>query len=59
MAFVSLKPVNGWAAMAEKSKLGTPIKSDDGEVTEAVSKITCTAQAGGAVKPGQFQEFGR
>jgi uncharacterized protein YcnI len=54
---VSLKPVNGWTAVAVKSKLATPIKAHDTEITEAVSKITWTAQPGSAIKPGQFQEF--
>ena len=54
---VSLKPVNGWTAVAVKSKLATPIKVHDTEITEAVSKITWTAQPGAASKPGEFQEF--
>jgi uncharacterized protein YcnI len=57
VASVSLKPVAGWAAVTEKSKLATPIKSDDGEITEAVTRITWTADAAAAIKPGQFQEF--
>jgi uncharacterized protein YcnI len=57
IASVSLKPVAGWTAVAVKTKLATPIKSDDGEITEAVTKITWTAAAGAGVKPGQFQEF--
>ncbi|MDT5032247.1 MAG: hypothetical protein QOC94_2418 [Actinoplanes sp.] len=57
IASVSLKPVQGWTAAAVTSKLTTPIKTDDGEVTEAITKITWTAGAGGAIKPGQFQEF--
>jgi uncharacterized protein YcnI len=57
VASVSLKPVNGWTAVAEKSKLATPIKAHDTEITEAVSTITWTAQPGAAIKPGQFQEF--
>jgi periplasmic copper chaperone A len=57
VASVSLKPVAGWTAVTEKSKLATPIKSDDGEITEAVTKITWTADATAAIKPGQFQEF--
>ena len=56
-ASVSLKPVAGWTAVAEKTKLATPVKVHDSEITEAVSKITWTASAGAAVKPGQFQEF--
>lgn len=57
IASVSLKPLIGWTAVADKTKLATPIKSDDGEIAEAVTKITWTAAAGSAIKPGQFQEF--
>jgi uncharacterized protein YcnI len=57
VASVSLKPVSGWTAVAQKSKLATPIKSHDTEITEAVSRITWTAQSGAVIKPGQFQEF--
>ncbi|MFI5912966.1 YcnI family protein [Dactylosporangium sp. NPDC051541] len=57
IASVSLKPVQGWTAVTETSKLATPIKTDDGELTEAVSKITWTADAGAEIKPHQFQEF--
>jgi uncharacterized protein YcnI len=57
IASVSLKPLPGWSAATVKSKLATPIKTDDGELTEAVSKITWTAGAGSEIKPGQFQEF--
>jgi uncharacterized protein YcnI len=57
VASVSVKPVPGWTAVAVKSKLATPIKAHDAEITEAVSKITWTAAAGSAIKPGQFQEF--
>ncbi|MEV4132864.1 YcnI family protein [Dactylosporangium sp. NPDC049742] len=57
IASVSLKPIQGWTAVAETSKLATPIKTDDGELTDAVSKITWTASAGAEIKPHQFQEF--
>ena len=57
IASVSLKPLPGWTAATVKSKLATPVKTDDGELTEAVSKITWTAGAGSEIKPGQFQEF--
>jgi uncharacterized protein YcnI len=56
-ASVSTRPVNGWTVQADKTKLAQPIKSDDGEITEAVTKITWTASADAAIKPGQFQEF--
>jgi uncharacterized protein YcnI len=54
IAFVSVRPVPGWTYQVAKTKLDQPIKSDDGDVTEAVSKITWT---GGPLKPGEFQEF--
>jgi uncharacterized protein YcnI len=57
IASVSLKPLAGWTAVTEKTKLATPIKSDDGQITEAITKITWTAAADAVIKPGQFQEF--
>lgn len=57
IASVATKPLPGWTAVAQTSKLQTPIKTDDGEVTQAVTKITWTADTSSAIKPGQFQEF--
>jgi periplasmic copper chaperone A len=57
IASVSLKPMAGWTETTEKTKLATPITTDDGQITEAITKITWTAAAGNAIKPGQFQEF--
>jgi uncharacterized protein YcnI len=57
VASVSVKPVPGWTAVPQTTKLKNPIKSDDGDVTQAVTKITWTADPSGAIKPGQFQEF--
>jgi periplasmic copper chaperone A len=58
IASVSLKPMAGWTGVTEKTKLATPVKTDDGdEITEAVSKITWTAAEGSAIQSGQFQEF--
>ncbi|MER7278872.1 YcnI family protein [Dactylosporangium sp. NPDC000244] len=58
IASVSLKPVQGWTAATETAKLATPVKTEGGaELTEAVSKITWTADANSAIKPHQFQEF--
>ncbi|MEV4561777.1 YcnI family protein [Kitasatospora sp. NPDC049285] len=58
VASVSVQPVPGWTAVAEKTKLATPLKTDDGdEITESVSKITWTADATAKIVPGQFQEF--
>jgi uncharacterized protein YcnI len=54
---VSIKPVPGWTATPEKSKLPTPVKVHDSEISEAVTKITWTAAAGSEIAPGTFQEF--
>jgi uncharacterized protein YcnI len=54
VAFVSVKPHAGWTYMLTKTRLATPLQSDDGAVTEAVSKIVWT---GGTIAPGQFDEF--
>jgi periplasmic copper chaperone A len=55
---VAVEPVPGWTVTTDTTKLATPVKTDDGDtITDAVSKITWTASAAGAVKPGQFQEF--
>jgi periplasmic copper chaperone A len=54
IASVSVRPVPGWTATTTTSRLATPIKTSDGSVTQAVSKIVWT---GGKIDPGQFQEF--
>ncbi|GAA1820497.1 YcnI family protein [Planosporangium flavigriseum] len=55
---VSVKPVNGWTAEVTKSKLDKPIKTGDGELTQAVTKIVWKADTpAAAIQPGQFQEF--
>ncbi|MFD3453975.1 YcnI family protein [Streptomyces sp. NPDC058691] len=54
IASVSLQPVPGWKAEVVKTKLAKPITSDDGSITEAVTKITWT---GGKIAPGEFQQF--
>jgi uncharacterized protein len=56
IAFVSTKPMVGWDVAVEKSTLAKPVKTDDGEITEAVSTITWTATAGG-LNPGEFDLF--
>lgn len=54
IASVSTEPVPGWTASVEKVNLPTPLMTDDGEITQAVSKITWS---GGQLAPGQFQDF--
>ncbi|MBM3673667.1 MAG: YcnI family protein [Actinobacteria bacterium] len=54
VAFVSTEPVPGWTIQVERSTLPKPLVSEDGEITEAVSKITWS---GGSITPGSFQRF--
>jgi uncharacterized protein YcnI len=59
IASVATMPVPGWTAATTTTKLGTPVKTDDGDtVTDVVATITWTANsADTAIKPGQFLEF--
>jgi uncharacterized protein len=54
VANVSVEPVPGWTITPERTTLAQPIKGDDGDVTEAVTRITFS---GGEIKPGEFQRF--
>jgi uncharacterized protein YcnI len=54
IADASILPVPGWTATVNKVPVTKAIKTDSGSVTEAVGSITWT---GGAIEPGQFQEF--
>ncbi len=54
IAEASVLPVPGWTAKVNMVKVTKPIKTDSGSVTEAVGSIIWT---GGAIEPGQFQEF--
>ncbi|MEU7057599.1 YcnI family protein [Streptomyces sp. NPDC046197] len=51
---VLVTPQDGWTAKVTTSKLKTPVKTDDGTITDAVSEITWT---GGKIGPGQYQDF--
>jgi uncharacterized protein YcnI len=55
IASVSVRPTPGWSVDVTKGTLPKPIKTDDGEVTKAVTQITWS---GGKITPGQFQQFG-
>ena len=58
LASVSVKPLAGWHAKVATTKLATPLRTDDGEVTEGVSSITWTPDSEqDAIQPGQYQEF--
>ena len=54
LASVSVKPKAGWTPQVIKTTLKTPLQTDDGQVTEAVSEIVWS---GGTIAPGQFDEF--
>jgi uncharacterized protein YcnI len=56
-AFVSVKPVPGWTATTTTTTLPTPIEAEGSTITEAVSEVTWTADAGGGLAPGQYQTF--
>jgi uncharacterized protein YcnI len=56
IASVMVQPMPGWTITAEKTRFARPVKTDDGQITEGVSKITWVATAGG-LEPGQFDLF--
>jgi uncharacterized protein YcnI len=51
---VSVQPKPGWSVHVERAPLAEPAKTDDGEVTAAVSRITWS---GGTIGPGEFDLF--
>ncbi|MGW7362170.1 YcnI family copper-binding membrane protein [Streptomyces sp. NPDC054841] len=56
LSSVMPQPVPGWKAEVTKTKLAKPLTVHGKQITEAVSKITWTAD-GGKIAPGQFQQF--
>lgn len=54
---VTVKPHPGWTYTVTRATLDTPIESHGEEITEAVSVIEWTADAGGGIKPGEYDEF--
>ncbi len=56
-AFVSVKPKPGWAAKTTTTKLDEPVTVGDFNLTEAVTKVTWTAEQGTDIAPGEFDEF--
>lgn len=54
IASVSVLPLAGWTVAVRKDKLAQPVKTDDGEITEGVSRVTWT---GGKIEPGQYENF--
>lgn len=48
------EPAPGWTVKVDDLTLATPIKTDDGTVTQVVQRITWS---GGQLAPGQYQGF--
>jgi uncharacterized protein YcnI len=58
IASVLVQPKTGWSVSVKQSKLATPIKTDDGDITEVVSEIDWKVGSGAqGIGPGQFDEF--
>jgi uncharacterized protein YcnI len=57
-ASVSYQPVPGWRVKVTKAKLATPVKTDDGEITEGVTQVSWIGDGKeGRIVPGSFQDF--
>jgi uncharacterized protein YcnI len=55
---VHAQAMAGWTVTVETAKLPKPVTTDDGDITEAVSKVTWTANDPSvAVGPDQFGAF--
>jgi uncharacterized protein YcnI len=58
IAGVLVQPHPGWSSTVKQTKLATPIKTDDGEITQVISEIDWKADTAAAgIKPGQFDQF--
>ena len=57
IASVDVKPIPGWTHTEKTVKLSTPIKTDDGDITDAVSQISWKAQSGQGLQPGEYGDF--
>ncbi|WP_327698774.1 YcnI family copper-binding membrane protein [Streptomyces sp. NBC_00459] len=51
---VLVTPEAGWTAKVTTTELKTPIKTDDGTITDAVSEITWS---GGRIRNGEYEDF--
>ena len=58
LASVLAQAVPGWTAKVQTSRLSKPIHTDDGDVNDAVSQVTWTADSvANGIKPGAFGRF--
>ncbi len=52
------EPKPGWKVRIVKKRLATPIQTDDGPITEGVSRMTWTrTSTSGGIKPNEFVDF--
>jgi uncharacterized protein len=51
---VGVQPVPGWSYSLKQRTLDTPIKGEDGDITEVVESVTWS---GGKILAGEFQQF--
>ncbi|HEV3328193.1 MAG TPA: YcnI family protein [Acidimicrobiales bacterium] len=49
-------PAPGWSAVATTTRLARPVRTDDGEVTSAVTEVAWRA-TGSGTPPGQYADF--
>lgn len=57
IASVLVQPIPDWTFATKTVTLPTPIKTDDGDITSAVSEIDWTAASGQGIPVGGFQDF--
>jgi uncharacterized protein len=57
IASVLVQPTPGWTHSQKTVKLVHPIKTDDGNITTAVSQISWRVSAGRGLTPGEFGAF--
>ncbi|MFF4350537.1 YcnI family protein [Streptomyces sp. NPDC001530] len=56
LASVMPQPIDGWKVEVTKSKLDKPLEMHGEKISEAVTKVTWTADGKG-IEPGYFQKF--
>jgi uncharacterized protein YcnI len=56
-ASVSYVPTPGWTAKLVSTKLTTPVKVGESKITDAVTSVVFTADAGASIEDGQLQLF--
>ena len=58
LASVKVRPHPGWKVDVAHTDLTPPVSTDDGQVTQTVSRITWTSESPeSAIGPGEFEEF--